>query len=116
MQRPCPLYLQKRTFGVALECPLSATSGQPAMPTNIPLSSERGRRLNGASGRIIGPWARYGAVAHVASSGSLLFWIDFLGVKVPQQLYWADDSTLPQGPPNIWTPTEGMRLLASRGP
>jgi hypothetical protein len=40
----------------------------------------------------------------------------FLGVKVPQQLYSADDSTLLQRPPTIWTPTEGMRLLASRGP
>ena len=42
--------------------------------------------------------------------------LPFLGVKVPQQLYSADDSTLLQRPPTIWTPTEGMRLLASRGP
>ena len=42
--------------------------------------------------------------------------LPFLGVKVPQQLYSADNSTLLQGPPTIWTPTEGMRLLASRGP
>ena len=28
--------------------------------------------------------------------------LPFLGVKVPQQLYWADDSTLLLGPLNIW--------------
>src|SRR6185437_2757733 len=32
MQRPCPLYLQKRTFGFALECPLSANSGHWSPP------------------------------------------------------------------------------------
>ena len=30
--------------------------------------------------------------------------LPFLGVKVPQQLYSADDSTLLQGPHTIWTP------------
>ena len=34
-------------------------------------------------------------------------------VKVHQQLYSTDDSTLLQGSPTIWTPTEGLRLMAS---
>ena len=61
------------------------------------------------SGRIIGREA--------CSPGIPPFFsLPFRGVKVPQQLFSADDSTLLQGQPNIWTPTEGLRLLASRGP
>jgi hypothetical protein len=37
-------------------------------------------------------------------------------VKVSQQLYSTEDSTLLEGSPTIWTPTEGLRLVASCGP
>ena len=37
-------------------------------------------------------------------------------VKIPQQLYSTDDSTLLQGSLTIWTPTEGLRLVASCSP
>src|SRR5262249_18046771 len=36
--------------------------------------------------------------------------------QVHQQLLLTDDSTLQQCSHTIWTPTEGLQLLASRGP
>jgi hypothetical protein len=86
-------------------CPVCATSGHGALPTNIPQAASAG---GVSTRRVVASWVHGKCLPplpmwlHLAAFffGSL----PFLGVKVPQQLYWADDSTLLQGPLKIWTP------------
>jgi hypothetical protein len=102
----CPLYPQKRTFAGVDQMSAKCHKRPPALADQYPFKSANAAGVsNGASGRIVGlrhfclrcsrgfPW-------QPSFFGSL----PFLGAKVPQQLYSADDSTLLQGPPTIWTP------------